>query len=148
MNNEIGLGSFCKKIMHLLTLLEIGEPPGLRGRMFEIKRKMKRYLVPFPPWSNLKCLTEAHQSFIEQSLEEWLKFGVVKRANSLYNSPIFCVTKNKTFTNSQQPLLHFIQTVRVRVNQWLYFLLSATYFPLLSTSAFRPNYDIKVWELR
>jgi len=28
-------------------------------------------------------------------LEEWLKLGVVKRANSLYNSPIFCVPKKQ-----------------------------------------------------
>ncbi len=40
-------------------------------------------------------IPEAHQNFIEQSLDEWLKLGVVKRANSLYNSPIFCVPKNK-----------------------------------------------------
>jgi len=38
---------------------------------------------------------ESHQNFIEQSLDEWLKLGVVKRANSLYNSPIFSVPKNK-----------------------------------------------------
>jgi hypothetical protein len=42
----------------------------------------------------LKIL-EAHQQFIEQSLEEWLKLGVVKCANSLYNSPIFCVPKKQ-----------------------------------------------------
>ncbi len=40
-------------------------------------------------------IPEAHQQFIEQSLEEWLKLGVVKRANSLYNSPIFCVPKKQ-----------------------------------------------------
>ncbi len=38
-------------------------------------------------------LPEAHQNFIEQLLDEWLKLGVVKQANSLYNSPIFCVPK-------------------------------------------------------
>jgi hypothetical protein len=40
-------------------------------------------------------IPEAHQQFIEQSLEEWLKLGVVKLANSLYNSPIFCVPKKQ-----------------------------------------------------
>jgi len=40
-------------------------------------------------------IPEAHQNFIEQSLEEWLKLGVVKRSNSLYNSPIFCVPKKQ-----------------------------------------------------
>ncbi len=40
-------------------------------------------------------IPEAHQNIIEQSLEEWLKLGVVKRANSLYNSPIFCVPKKQ-----------------------------------------------------
>jgi hypothetical protein len=40
-------------------------------------------------------IPEAHQNLIEQSLEEWLKLGVVKRANSLYNSPIFCVPKKQ-----------------------------------------------------
>jgi hypothetical protein len=32
---------------------------------------------------------------MEQTLDEWLKFGVVKRSNSLYNSPIFCVPKKQ-----------------------------------------------------
>ncbi len=40
-------------------------------------------------------IPEAHQNFIEQSLDEWLKLGVVKRANSLYNLPIFCVPKKQ-----------------------------------------------------
>ncbi len=40
-------------------------------------------------------IPEAHQQFIEQSLEEWLKLGVVKHANSEYNSPIFCVPKKQ-----------------------------------------------------
>jgi len=39
-------------------------------------------------------IPEAHHQFIEQTLDEWLKLGVVKRSNSLYNSPIFCVPKN------------------------------------------------------
>jgi len=40
-------------------------------------------------------IPEAHQSFIEATLDEWQKLGVVKRANSLYNLPLFCVPKNK-----------------------------------------------------
>jgi hypothetical protein len=40
-------------------------------------------------------IPEAHQQFIEQSLEEWLKLGVVKHANTLYNSPMFCVPKKQ-----------------------------------------------------
>jgi hypothetical protein len=40
-------------------------------------------------------IPEAHQQFIEQSLEEWLKLGSIKCANSLYNSPIFCVPKKQ-----------------------------------------------------
>jgi len=38
-------------------------------------------------------IPEAHQNFIEQSLEEWLKLRVGKRSNSLFNSQIFCVPK-------------------------------------------------------
>ena len=34
-----------------------------------------------------------HQNFVEQSLDEWLKLGVVRRTKSAYNSPIFCVPK-------------------------------------------------------
>ncbi len=34
-------------------------------------------------------IPEAHHHFIEQTLEEWLKLGVVRRSDSLYNSPIF-----------------------------------------------------------
>jgi len=40
-------------------------------------------------------IPEAHQNFIEQSLEEWLKLGVVKCSNSLYNPLIFCSLRNK-----------------------------------------------------
>jgi hypothetical protein len=40
-------------------------------------------------------IPEAHQNFIEQSLEEWLKLGVVKHSISLYNSPIFCIPKKQ-----------------------------------------------------
>jgi Reverse transcriptase (RNA-dependent DNA polymerase) len=38
---------------------------------------------------------EAHQNFIEQSLEEWLKLGVIKLLNSLCKSPIFCVPEKQ-----------------------------------------------------
>jgi hypothetical protein len=40
-------------------------------------------------------IPEAHRNFIEQTLEEWLKLGVVRRSDLLYNSPIFCVPKKQ-----------------------------------------------------
>jgi hypothetical protein len=40
-------------------------------------------------------IPEAHQNFIEATLDEWLKLGVVKRSNCLYNSPLFCVPKKQ-----------------------------------------------------
>ncbi len=40
-------------------------------------------------------IPEAHQNFIKTTLDEWLKLGVVKRSNSLYNSPLFCVPKKQ-----------------------------------------------------
>jgi hypothetical protein len=40
-------------------------------------------------------ILKSHQTFIEQSLDEWLKLGIVKRANSLYNSPILFVMKKQ-----------------------------------------------------
>jgi hypothetical protein len=40
-------------------------------------------------------IPEAHQTLIEATLDEWLKLGVVKRSNSLYNSPLLCVPKGK-----------------------------------------------------
>jgi len=36
-----------------------------------------------------------HHQFIEQTLEEWLKLGVVKRSNSVYKAPLFCILKKK-----------------------------------------------------
>jgi hypothetical protein len=36
-------------------------------------------------------IPEAHN--IEETLTEWLKLGVVRRSQSMYNSPIFCVPK-------------------------------------------------------
>jgi hypothetical protein len=40
-------------------------------------------------------IPKAQQNFIEAMLDEWLKLGVVKRSNSLYNSPLFCVPKKQ-----------------------------------------------------
>jgi hypothetical protein len=40
-------------------------------------------------------LPETHNQFIEQTLDEWLKLGVVKKMHSPYNSPIFCVPKKQ-----------------------------------------------------
>ncbi len=37
-------------------------------------------------------ISEADQTLIEQSLEEWLKLGVIKCSNSLCNLPIFCIS--------------------------------------------------------
>jgi len=48
-----------------------------------------------PVYQNQFKIPEAHHQFIEQTLDEWLKWGVVKRSNSLYNSPIFCVLKKQ-----------------------------------------------------
>jgi hypothetical protein len=44
-------------------------------------------------------IPEAHQNFIEATQDEWLKFGVVKRSNSLYNSPLFCVKTRPRTSN-------------------------------------------------
>ncbi len=53
-------------------------------------------------------IPEAHQNFIEATLDEWLKLGVVKRSNSLYNSPLFCVPKKQGqgLRIVQQPVLY------------------------------------------
>jgi hypothetical protein len=40
-------------------------------------------------------LPDAHQPFLEESLAEWLKLGVVQKLDSLYNSPVFCVPKRE-----------------------------------------------------
>jgi hypothetical protein len=40
-------------------------------------------------------LPEAHTQFIEQSLDEWLKLGVICQSNSSYNSPILCIPKKQ-----------------------------------------------------
>jgi hypothetical protein len=47
------------------------------------------------PFTRNNSRFQRHQ-FIEQTLDEWLKLGVVKRSNSLYNSPIFCVPKKQS----------------------------------------------------
>jgi hypothetical protein len=40
-------------------------------------------------------IPEAHNQFIEQTLHEWMKLGVVKRSYSLYNLPISCIPKKQ-----------------------------------------------------
>jgi hypothetical protein len=52
-------------------------------------------------------LPEAHTQFIEQSLDQWLKLGVVWQSNSSYNSPIFCVPKK------QGQVLRIVQDFRL-----------------------------------
>jgi Reverse transcriptase (RNA-dependent DNA polymerase) len=48
-----------------------------------------------PEYGKQFKIPEAHHNFIKQTLEEWLKLGVVRRSDSLYNSPIFCVPKKQ-----------------------------------------------------
>jgi hypothetical protein len=38
-------------------------------------------------------IPDAHGPFLEESLANWLKLGVVQKSDSLYNSPVFCVPK-------------------------------------------------------
>jgi hypothetical protein len=38
-------------------------------------------------------IPDAHRPFLEESLAEWLKLGVVQKSDALYNSPVFCVPK-------------------------------------------------------
>ena len=38
-------------------------------------------------------IPDAHAQFISDSIDDWLKLGVVRRSSSMYNSPIFCVPK-------------------------------------------------------
>jgi hypothetical protein len=38
-------------------------------------------------------IPDAHSDFIYKSIDDWIKLGVVRRTNSMYNSPIFCVPK-------------------------------------------------------
>jgi hypothetical protein len=51
--------------------------------------------MPDPVYRKKFKIPEEHRQFIEQTLDEWLKLGVVKRSNSLYDSPIFCVPKKQ-----------------------------------------------------
>ena len=40
-------------------------------------------------------IPDAHRPFLEESLAEWLKIGVVQKSDSLFNSPVFCETKER-----------------------------------------------------
>jgi hypothetical protein len=40
-------------------------------------------------------IPEAHHQFTEQTLDEWLKLGVVRRSNLLYDSFIFSIPKKQ-----------------------------------------------------
>ncbi len=63
-----------------------------RGKNFSDKIHLKDNNLVYQ--KQFKIL-EARQTFIEATLDEWLKLGVVKRSNSLYNSPLFCVPKKQ-----------------------------------------------------
>jgi hypothetical protein len=43
-------------------------------------------------WKQFK-IPDAHRPFLEESLAEWLKLGVVQKSDSLYKSLVFCVPK-------------------------------------------------------
>ncbi len=65
-------------------------------------------------------LPEAHNRFIDQTLDEWLKLGVISKTRSPYNSPIFCVPKktrpisqNRTRLPASEPTLAFRQILHV-----------------------------------
>jgi hypothetical protein len=45
-------------------------------------------------WKQFK-LPEMHHQIIKQTLNEWLKLGVVQKTQLPYNSPIFCVPKKQ-----------------------------------------------------
>jgi hypothetical protein len=64
------------------------------GLAKEFKHKIHHKLQD-PVYQKQFKIPEAHHQFIEQTLYEWLKLGVVKRSNSLYNSPIFCIPKKQ-----------------------------------------------------
>jgi hypothetical protein len=59
---------------------------------FKLKIHFK---IQDPVYQKLFKILEAHHQFIEQTMDEWLKLGVIKRSNSIFNSPIFCVQKKQ-----------------------------------------------------
>lgn len=61
-----------------------------RSKNYSHRNHLKDIKPVFQPQFPLK---PEHQLFIEATLEDWLKLGVVRRTQSLYNSPIFCVPK-------------------------------------------------------
>jgi hypothetical protein len=46
-----------------------------------------------PVYSKQFKIPDAHSDFISKSIDDWIKLGVGRRTNSMYNSPIFCVPK-------------------------------------------------------
>jgi len=52
----------------------------------EVKDKTPVYVKQFK-------IPDAHEDFLKGQVKEWLKLGIIQRANSLYNSPIFVVPK-------------------------------------------------------
>ena len=44
-------------------------------------------------------IPDAHRPFLEESLAEWLKLGVVQKSESLYNSPVFCVPQKEAMVS-------------------------------------------------
>ena len=61
-----------------------------RSRTYHHRIHLKDSKPVYQPQFPLK---PDHQAFIENTLEDWLKLGVVRKTRSLYNSPIFCVPK-------------------------------------------------------
>jgi hypothetical protein len=45
-------------------------------------------------------IPEAHQPFLEESIADWLKLGIVQKPDSLYNSPVFCMPKKEVTDTS------------------------------------------------
>jgi hypothetical protein len=82
------LDIFCKQQDTLsINRYDLGLPKDFKHKI-HLKMQDQVYRKQFK-------IPEAHHQFIQQTLEEWLKMGVVKRSNSLYNSPILCVIKKQ-----------------------------------------------------
>ena len=73
-----------RKVISVLKT-DLGWCKTYKHRLF-LKDDQPVYHKQFP-------LKPDHQTFVEQSLKEWLRLGVVQKTNSSCNSPIFCVPK-------------------------------------------------------
>lgn len=87
-------------------LLDEGTPHEVVDEILQILQQVEDILHPRPPTEELKLalkkeephfqrqprIPEAHREFVEQQIHSWLQQGLIRRSDSMFNTPLMCIS--------------------------------------------------------